>query len=915
MAEDGHKSVFGSCQFAFVPGRSLLPKTIAELSRTVQKYGGVALDPEANGQLPLTEATHIVSNSIDFEQYNDAIDMMLPVINSAWITHSLSRGKLAQIRPFSPDPRMIFSSVNLTCADIPQGDKEAITGATLALGGMESKELTRLTTHICALTMDHNKCKEAVAKKLRCKIVLPHWFDDCFKLGKKIDETPYLLPDPLILRSLNGGSSGASSSSLLNGTANGDDQTAAADDDRVPIPENQDLEGAITPLPDAPPNLGYRSNLTVFQNKRVLLAQDINIGSRFRAVVVELIKRGGGRVVDNGDVDACDMYICHYRDGEDYVRAAQARKDIGNLAWLFHIITNNEWCSPLRRLLHYPVPREGIRGFEDFVITLSNYGGEARIYLENLVVAAGAKFTKTMRMDNTHLITARDNSEKCEAARDWNIQMVNHLWIEESYARCEVQSVTNPRYTTFPARTNLGEVIGQTFFDESKLRALYYPSGGNDTEEASAKSTNGTGKKAGNKKGAGRPRKSVQLDEGPQVLSDVSEVQNGQMDDDDDLSTSSEAESETNGKDSASTATLRAPRNAAKAAMATPSRPRKVGQSDGKENEGTPLVVGSASRSAKDKALTKLHGLAPDIALYEKEKKRSTRDASAPWGGKRAADLVDKEKQEMARKKRGSPDAEGGGGGEETASDDGERPAKKSRPSLPPVQMRVVLTGYQRWVHHSSKEETERRKLRGLGIQIVQDNQPCDFLAAPCLVRTMKFLKTLARGPEVINAQFITDVLEKGKLLPTEDYRLRDKDGEARFNVVLSKSLARARANRGRLLWQVVVYCAADIKNGPESYREIAEANGAIFKTYRAHSGTTIRPATEDDNGQPPEPVYLLTSAAPAERALWPKFEQMARDGNMLPRVVAPDWLLDVAMRQEVLFDDHYLAENFWSSK
>ncbi|ERT01125.1 BRCT domain protein [Sporothrix schenckii 1099-18] len=908
MAEDGPKSVFGSCSFAFVPGRSLLPKTISELSRTVQKYGGIALEPEADGKLSLAEATHVISNSIDFEQYNTAIDMMLPVVTSSWLTHSLSRGKLAQIRPFSPDPRMIFSSVNLTCADIPVGDKEAITGATLALGGMESKDLTRLTTHICALTMDHDKCKEAVAKKLRCLIVLPHWFDDCFKLGKKIDETPYLLPDPPILRSMNGT---GGTSTFIGSSALGEGE---ADDDRVPIPQNLDLEGATTPLPDTPPNLGWRSNLTVFQNKRVILAQDINIGSRFRAVVVDLIKRGGGRMVADDDVDACDMYICHYRDGDNYVRAAQAGKDIGNLAWLFHIITNNEWCSPLRRLLHYPVPRNGIPGFEDFVITLSNYGGEARIYLENLVIAAGAKFTKTMRMDNTHLITARDNSEKCEAARDWNIQMINHLWIEESYARCQVLSVTNPRYTTFPARTNLGEVIGQTFFDESRLRALFYPGGANEEEMEDNDDDNdnvavkGIGKK-GNRKGAGRPKKNVLVEE-PQVLADVSGAQNGQLSDDDEneLSTSSEAE-----PNAANGITLprRAARNTAKAPVATPSRPRKGVQQLDKENEGTPLVVGSASRSAKDKALTKLHGLAPDIALYEKEKKRSTRDGNAPWGGKRAADLVDKEKEklETSRKKRHSSDVEGEG----TDSEDAERPVKKSRPSLPPVQMRVVLTGYQRWVHHSGKEESDRRKLRGMGIQIVQDNQPCDFLAAPCLVRTMKFLKTLARGPEVLNAQYITDVLEKGKLLPTNDYLLRDKDGEARFNVNLRKALARARAHRGRLLWHVVVYCAADIKNGPESYREIAEANGAIFKTYRAHSGTTIKPTPPDeDNGQPPEPVYLLTSASPPERALWPKFEQMARDGNMLPRVVAPDWLLDVAMRQEVLFDDHYLAENFW---
>ncbi len=53
------------------------------------------------------------------------------------------------------------------------------------------------------------------------------------------------------------------------------------------------------------------------------------------------------------------------------------------------------------------------------------------------------------------------HSEKCEAAKDWNIHIVNHLWIEESYTQCEAQSLTNQKYITFPHRTNLGEVIGQ----------------------------------------------------------------------------------------------------------------------------------------------------------------------------------------------------------------------------------------------------------------------------------------------------------------------------------------------------------------------------------------------------------------------------------------------------------------------
>lgn len=79
------------------------------------------------------------------------------------------------MRPFTPDPRLFFSNVTLSCADIPTGDKDAIIGAVLAMGGMESNSLTKMTTHICALTMDHPKCQQAIEKGLKAKIVLPHW--------------------------------------------------------------------------------------------------------------------------------------------------------------------------------------------------------------------------------------------------------------------------------------------------------------------------------------------------------------------------------------------------------------------------------------------------------------------------------------------------------------------------------------------------------------------------------------------------------------------------------------------------------------------------------------------------------------------------------------------------------------------
>ena len=199
-----------------------------------------------------------------------------------------------------------------------------------------------------------------------------------------------------------------------------------------------------------------------------------------------------------------------------------------------------------------------------------------------------------------------------------------------------------------------------------------------------------------------------------------------------------------------------------------------------------------------------------------------------------------------------------------------------------------------------------------MGIQIVAEGQPCDSLAAPNIVRTVKFLCALARGPTVISSTFIDQAIETGDVPDVDDFILQDEEAEKKHNIKLEKSVARAKANRGKLLVGIPIYCTEKIRAGPDSYKAIAEANGAIFKIYRARSGTTIRPATAEEEGKPPEPVYLLSSDARDEKSLWPKFREMAFQGNMEPRIVVPDWLLDVAMAQQVRFDEKYKVEQFY---
>ncbi|KAI0100246.1 BRCT domain-containing protein [Nemania sp. FL0031] len=856
--EEERSTLFDTCTFAFVPGKDLTDNLIDELSQSVIRYGGEVCARKRDGSLPLATITHIVSNTIEFPQYDESTAMMIPVVKTKWISASLAKGKQAQIRPYTPDPRMIFSDVMLSCADIPDTDKDTIIGATIAMGGMYSDHVTKLTTHICALSIDHPKARMTIEKKHKCKIVLPHWFDDCFRLGKRIDEGPYLLPDPEILR--------------------------VPPERSIEPTCSPYIEGATSARPDylqPPESLGRKLQLTVFVDKKIMLSEDLDMRDRLRQIVVDLVTDGGGQMTDSAE--ECDWLVCRYRETPEYKQAAQLGKTVGNMSWLFYLIQHNAWSNPLHRLLHYPEPKNGIPGFKDMKISVSNYGGEARIYLENLIKCAGATFTKTMKADNTHLVTARDNSEKCEAARDWNIDMVNHLWIEESYAKCEMQTLTVSKYTHFPPRTNLSEIIGQTFFDEKLLKAIYYPDDPNKpapitvpvrkrkaldmTDEDSVVEKPGPSAAAGRK-----ARKEFN------IMRDA-DGENVDMPD------------------------LPAPSERRAAEFATPARGRHV--RSGKENE-TPSTVASSSRSAKDKALGRLSNLAPDIALYEKEKKRGLKDGHGPWGGKRAADLI--EREHLNRRQVSSPIA-----GEDKESKLEKRPAKKAKPTLPEVEIRIILTGFKRWVNDSQKEDADRKKLRDMGIAVVQDGQPCDYLIAPQLVRTVKFLRNLSKGATVLSSNWVEQCIDTKEVPDPDEFILKDRENEKRFGLKLETSMRRAQKNNGHLLQGIPIYCTAGIRNGTESYQVIAEANSALFMVYGPRSGNTIKPTKPEDDENGPEPVYLLSTSTPEEKKLWKRFEDMARRGNMEPRVVASDWLLDVVMKQEVSFDKKYLVTNFFS--
>lgn len=466
-----------------------------------------------------------------------------------------------------------------------------------------------------------------------------HRFDDCLRLGKRIDEGPYLLPDPEILR--------------------------RKPEDRIPDALRLDLQGSSSTIPVSLNPPGPERQLTVFKDKVVMLSPDLGIGSHLRGTIEGLVKGGGGDIT--GSVYKSNFFICQYRETRDYRIASRAGQDVGNLAWLYHLFTHNKWTSPTRRLLHYPVAKDGLPGFKRFRISLSNYNGEARVYLENLAKAAGCDFTRTMKEDNTHLITAHLHSEKCDAASEWRIHIVNHLWLEESYAKWQIQSESNPRYTQFPRRTNLGEVVGQTEIDRQAVEKKFFPEGSDEdssTAEAGIRAMRVKDQNANFKVPNSSAAHPPSYAGAPEPVSDdptpkVSKV----------------------GRKPSGATPLRTP---------APSR----FNNNEKEND-TPSTTGS--RGAKQKAAAKLHDMASDIELFQKEMKRV---GGVMHGGRRPSEET---MSDHSRKRSLSQDEE-----ISTETEVGGRAAKKAKKNKEAPVMHLLITGDKRWVENPVKESNER---------------------------------------------------------------------------------------------------------------------------------------------------------------------------------------------------------------
>jgi hypothetical protein len=140
--------------------------------------------------------------------------------------------------------------------------------------------------------------------------------------------------------------------------------------------------------------------------------------------------------------------------------------------------------------------------------------------------------------------------------------------------------------------------------------------------------------------------------------------------------------------------------------------------------------------------------------------------------------------------------------------------------------------------------------------------------------------------------------IREERIVESDDYLLKDPEGEKRLSVNLAESLARAKKNRGKLLEGQTVYCTPGVHGGFEVCKRIVDANGGVCILFK----TPKRPANAPDS----ERIVLLSSDAPGCKKQWPRFEGMAKSMGRDWAIYKSDWLLETAMNQQVVWADKY---------
>ncbi|GAQ87548.1 BRCT domain-containing protein [Klebsormidium nitens] len=169
----------------------------------------------------------------------------------------------------------------------------------------------------------------------------------------------------------------------------------------------------------------------IFEGVRfALLGYDAVHAAELRSL---LEGEGAQEVVDASEVPpGCTHLITAYNyDDPACLSARQAKVVVVRALWVEHCMRHGP-VSPHRVVYQPPRPSAPLAGAASLQISLTGYKGIYRTTIMALCEQMGAVYTKELSAGNTHLICYEFKGEKYNFARERELHLVNHRWLEDS---------------------------------------------------------------------------------------------------------------------------------------------------------------------------------------------------------------------------------------------------------------------------------------------------------------------------------------------------------------------------------------------------------------------------------------------------------------------------------------------------
>ncbi|KAJ1773983.1 regulator of Ty1 Transposition [Coemansia sp. RSA 1813] len=844
--------------------------------------------------------THVISPDTHFGEYSTCVKAGVCVVTNRWVDRCLMAGWRYVERYYSPDSKKIFSGMVVAATHLPATDKETLLGSVMALGGQWRERMRPDVTHLIMMKEDGPKY-EYVKKhpELGIKPILPHWFMDTLNLLHRFPQEPYMFPNPpRLLGKLSNTEVKTSSENGAPGV-DVDPKSPLA----VPTADTNNGSAYELPKPISPFLRGYTVAICT------QLRYSLSTGAITR-LMQRLVEAGAAVAEPRAipplpentehedlpeslvtDWDSVDMVLCQHRAGYDYSKASRLGKIVGTFVWLYQMYLTGRMTAPTQCLLHYPLPVVSVPGMDRMVVSISHYTGAAREYIRRLVVAMGAEYTPKLTRANTHLITARSDGRKYNAAIEWNVDVVNHFWIEMCYQRWKLLSVSHPIFTYFPDLPILSSMVGNTEVAVNRLKGWVDPPQGETIAESSDMDI---------------------LDDSD--LDNIATNSNMQMDEGSRLTGAVSAQGalmHENGSESADDA-------------------KSIDEStDGDSPSKDQLALGQVRHTSRAAAMAASRSLgemmkAANIFETEMRKERLYKYRKASSGrrtltlaegeenGQRISDARTDDSKNMqideSSKAKGKRSGQPAGATDSTLDSHGSG-VKRQRTVSGSGGPRVRIMFTQ--VRPSQGEE---EKIIEMGGEIVEDATSATHLVAMNIRRTYKMLMALASGSvSIVGRKWMEDSLAQRKWIPVDysrgnressKYWLVDREGENRWGFSLEAAIQRAWM--GRLLEGVTVLVTPNSEPSLKTLKPLIEiaggevvgslANARLRSLVRASCRAIANKKSSDDDLRLP----LLVVTCREDSNLWPAFQQHAFAGVHFP-VYGTEIILTGLLRQQLL--------------